>query len=132
MSEIEEWVREEQANLWYDLQNNIRAAVNGAWSMGAANSALRIIEAARLVGPTPWGDVPTSLVAGHVYETVLRAGGFDPEVPDEAEWQRIDELQQRTTGGYYQRREESIREYASTVAAINTDREIAYLRTGAE
>jgi hypothetical protein len=69
------WVRAEQASLWRDLDNHIRHAHNGYWSTGAEAVAVRIITAARLVGPTPPRDVAWSLVGGGVYRALLDIAG---------------------------------------------------------
>lgn len=125
---IVDWVRKEQSILWDDLGQAIHSANDGAWSILAAHVARRIIESARLVGPTPHGEIPWSLVAGGVYEAVLTAGGFTPDLPDEQEWQRIDVLMARhgTTRATERPR------FAATVAAINTDRERNWINGGSE
>lgn len=122
------WVRDEQVALWGDLNEAIRGAANGAWSIHAANVARRIVEAARLVGPVPHGEIPWSLVAGGVYAAVLTAGGFTPELPDEPEWQRLDALmaEHGTT------RATALPEFAATVAAISSDRERNWINGGDE
>lgn len=74
------WVREEQVILWTDLETAIGSAIDGAWSIRAGNVARRIVEAARLVGPTPHGEISYRLVAGGVYAAVLNAGGITPDL----------------------------------------------------
>lgn len=123
MGTVSEWIAEEQACLWHDLDEAIRQAINGAWSMGAANVAQRIVGAARLVGATPPGEVPWRLAAGGVYEAVLTAGGLTPEMPDDDEWRRLDALM-RNHGGP---RATIQPQMAATVAAINTERERAWI-----
>lgn len=125
------WVRDEQISLWYDLGQAINYAANGKWSMAAANIALRIVSAARLVGPSPVGEVPWSLVAGGVYDAVLSAGNVPHEMPDEAEMQRVDDLMARQ-GATTQTREQAVPAFAGTVAAIKTEAETAYILDGAE
>lgn len=122
------WVREQQNHLWDDLADAIESAIDRAWSMRAANIARRIVEAARLAAPTPHGEVPYRLVAGGVYEAVLTAGGVTPDLPDEAEWTRLDELmaRHRTTRATERPR------YAATVAVINTVRETNWINGGDE
>lgn len=117
-TELVEFVRDEQIHLWQDLAKAIGDAVDGTWSIAASNAARRIIRSARLVGPSPHGELSWSLVAGGVYEAVLRAGGIEPALPDEAEWQRLDDLMAK----YGTRATERPR-FAATVARINTDRE---------
>lgn len=122
---ISEWVREEQADLWDELHDAIRCAVDGVWSMRASNVARRIIGAARLVGPTAHGGVPWPLLAGGVYEAVLNAGATPViDLPDAQEWRRLD-LLMAVRGGT---RERYIPAMAGTVAAINTDRETAWIQ----
>lgn len=115
---LEAFAKDEQTHLWEELEQAIRRAINGAWSMAASNIARRIVRAARLVGPTPHGAASWSLVAGGVYEAVLRAGGIEPDIPDEQEWQRLDSLMAQ----YGTRATERPR-FAVTVATISTDRE---------
>jgi hypothetical protein len=122
------WIRDEQAALWHDLDEAIRSAINGRWSMAAANVARRAVGAARLVGPTPIDSVPWVLVAGGVYEAVLLAGGTTPAMPDDAEWERLDEVM-RDHGGT---RAQINDRMAGTVAAINTDRERNWIAQGTE
>lgn len=117
--QLTDWVREEQTDLWNDLNNAIRAAANGAWSMEAANIAQRIVAAARLVGPTPHGQIPWPLVAGGVYHAIYAAGHIRTDMLDEAEWQRLDALVADSGGTRATERPR----FAATVAAINTDRE---------
>jgi hypothetical protein len=121
------WVRVEQELLWDDLRDAIDGAINRVWSIRAANIARRIVEAARLVGPTPHDGVPWPILAGGVYETILRAGELSPELPDEAEWRRLDELMQR-----YGTRATLRPQFAATVAEINTDRERNWINRGDE
>jgi hypothetical protein len=128
MDDLVKWVREEQVVLWDDLYEAIGSSVNGAWSIRAANVARRIVEAARLVGPTPHGEIHYSLVAGGVYEAVLAAGGIESELPDEQEWQRLDLLMAKhgVTRATAQPR------LAATVAVINSDRERNWINGGEE
>ena len=119
VDQLTEWVREEQADLWHDLDQAINSAVNGAWSMQTANIAKRIIAAARLVGPTPHGEIPWPLVAGGVYDAIYDAGNIPADVLDEAEWQRSDELMADSAGTRATERPR----FAATVEAINTERE---------
>ncbi len=113
------WVIQEQANLWTDLDHAIRHAYNAVWSMGCSNFAIRICSAARIVGPTPWGDVPWRLLAGGVYETLLRVGRVEPDLPADDAWPALDE-QMSDHGG---RREWLTTALAATRHAIVTDRD---------
>ncbi|MEU8334824.1 hypothetical protein [Micromonospora tulbaghiae] len=117
--QLSEWAREEQADLWHDLNEAINRAVNGAWSMQAANIARRIIAAARLVGPTPHGEIPWPLVAGGVYHAIYDAGNIPADVLDETEWRQSDALMADSAGTRATKRPR----FAATVASINTERE---------
>ena len=116
------WVRDEQDILWDELRDAIGSAINGAWSIRAGNLALRIIEAARMVGPTRYNAVPWALVAGGVYVAVLDVGGITVELPDQAEQDRLDALMAK-----YGSRAEHVSRYAASLDAINSDRERAWL-----
>jgi hypothetical protein len=122
---LETFVRDEQDHLWTELFYALDRAINGVWSINAAGIAHRIVRAARLVGPTPSGEVNWSLLAGGVYEAVLRAGGLPLDLPDEQEWQRLDDLM----GKYGTRADLRIR-HAAIVAAIDSDR--AWISSGGE
>ena len=74
---LRRFVRRTQASDWDALDQALRDAIDGVWSMAASNLAARIVAAARLVGPTPPKSVPWRLVSGGVYDAVLDAG----EVP---------------------------------------------------
>lgn len=113
---LDKWITDEQESLWNDLDLAIRDAVNGVWSMSAEDIASRIIGAARIVGPTPTGSVPYSLVSGGVYEAVLLAGGITPPMPDDAEWERLDALMEKHGGG----RSVNRPRFAATVEAIRS------------
>lgn len=127
-TDMAEWVREEQANLWQELLDAIRSAANGAWSMKSANVARRIIEAARLVGPTPHGEAPWALTAAGIYETLLGIGGIDVDLPDEAEWRRIEELMAE----HGPSREAARIQFAQTIAHMTSPGEARYIRDGEE
>ncbi|MFI7073588.1 hypothetical protein [Micromonospora sediminicola] len=118
VDQLTAWVREEQSDLWNDLNEAINRAANGAWSMQAANTARRIITAARLAGATPHGEIPWPLVAGGVYHAIYEAGNIPADVLDEAEWQESDALMAGSAGT---RATEQPR-FAATVAAIHDDR----------
>ena len=85
------------------------------------------MNAARLVGPTPPERIPWPLLAGGVYQAILDAGALTAELPDEAEWHRLERLMAR--GGS---RESHQTRYAATIASINTDRERNWINGGGE
>lgn len=78
---LEAWVRKEQAVLWSVLSSSIREAINGVWSIAAESAVLRIVEAARLVGPVRAGEVSWPLVASGVFARVLTQAGI--ALPDD-------------------------------------------------
>lgn len=122
------WIEDEQRNLWSQLRENIDSALNRTWSMGAANTAVRIVGAARLVGPAHPYELDWGLVQGGVYQAVLTAGGLPlhPILDDVSEMARTDEMMKGCN-----RAQNAIR-YAGTVAAIQSPRETAYIRDGVE
>jgi hypothetical protein len=122
-SRLVEWITGEQEALWSDLVWAINDAANGAWSMACSGLARRILESARLVGPISHERIPGTIVAGGVYGAVLHAGGFDPAIPDDAEWKRIEDLYRRT-GGYLDHNEE-IERFAATRHCIAADPDLA-------
>jgi hypothetical protein len=124
-SRLEAWIRDEQASLFYALDVAIRSAINGRWSMQAADAARRIVSAARLVGPVPWGEVPWSHVAGGLYQAVYRTGGINPDFPTEDEMRALEA--RMLAAGAVTTRESATREYAPTIAALSADRERAYI-----
>lgn len=113
-----EFARVEQEMLWADLHDAVRAAVNGQWSMRAGQVAWRIINAARVAGPTPWRSVDWSLLAGDVWRAVYEAGGI--EVSDQPQWDALDDSLARMSREYGSR-EEKLAEFAGTIAALQAD-----------
>lgn len=108
------WIRQEQEILWSQLDNAIRSAIDGVWSMECDSTTDRIVEAANLVGPTHRDSAPWTLLAGGVYEAVLSASGIPVVMPDDAEW-KLDEVRMSGRCGTVA---ENRRRYADTVARI--------------
>jgi hypothetical protein len=78
---LEAAVRDEIANLWNDLDNAIRMAHNGEWSVGCDNYAGRIIRLSRLAGPLSWENVPFTMLLSGTYHRMLadaRIGHAEP------------------------------------------------------
>lgn len=123
---LAEWVRDEQAALWRELDHAIRWAANGYWSMQSAYVARRIIEAARLVGPTPPDEVLWSLTGGGVYDALLRVGEIEQE-PLTHEYLRETEQVMRDRGGS---QEALHQQFAQTIAAMTEPREVRFIRDG--
>lgn len=86
------WIEREQALLWNQLETDLRNAIGGGWSIGALNTAVRAVEAARLVGPTGRGEVPWVIDRSGIYDALLRLGGMDLPPYDPAELARLDAL----------------------------------------
>lgn len=116
---LEGWAKYEQACLWHELEEEIDRAVNGAWSMGASDKAARIVYCARLVGPTPWGEVPWALATGRVYEEVLRIGGVEPAMPSVDDFARYVEVMK----DYGSPKQHALR-YAPTIAAMHSSHKL--------
>lgn len=128
MSAEHEWIKDEQAMLWYDLSEAIDSALNGAWSMRASNIALRIVQAARLVGPTHPYQVQWPLVQGGVYQSILEIAGLPlhPVLSDASEMDRTDRMMKGCD------RTQSAARYAATVCAIRSPSEAAFIGDGDE
>jgi hypothetical protein len=88
MSELEDAAREELADLWADLDREIRYAYTGDWSIGCENIKERIHRLTRLVGPTPWEQVQISLLERGVYQRINAEVGYEVEV----DMQRVAEV----------------------------------------
>lgn len=111
---LRKFVEDEQMLLWDDLDKAIRYSVNGIWSIQATAVAGRIVDAARLVGPTPWERIQWPLLAGGVYAKLLTLAGL--EVPA-VDWERL-ETRMESHGGT---REFLTSGYAATLDAITED-----------
>lgn len=86
------WISGQQLALWSDLDDAIRNAINGIWSIAAGHATRAIISAATLIGAAPYDSVPWTLLAGGIYDAVLTGGNIPHEMPDAEEWARLDEL----------------------------------------
>jgi hypothetical protein len=121
-------IEDEQRFLWSQLRKDIDRALNGSWSMAAANTALRIVSAAHLVGPTHPHELDWDLVQGEVYQAVLTAGGvpLHPILDDVSEMARTDEMMKGCD------RAQNVARYMATVRVIQSPRETAYIKDGGE
>ena len=81
---LREAIREELANLWADLDNAHRNALNGQWSIGCEDIAGRIEKLSRLVGPTPWQEVQIRLLENGVYQRLHAEWGIETPPVDMA------------------------------------------------
>lgn len=75
------FIEDTQRDLWGRLDDDLRSATNGRWSIAAANTASSIIRAARLVGVTRWDETPTVLVFGGVYAALCEIGAVATQLP---------------------------------------------------
>ena len=67
---LEAAVREELANLWFDLDAARRSAVNGEWSMQCDYLEQRIKKLTLLVGATPWEEIQLPLLEHGIYQRI--------------------------------------------------------------
>jgi len=121
------WIEREQILLWDALDNDLRRSIPaGGLSISAANTAQRIIGAARLVGASSAGAIPWRLVAAGIYTRILEIGGIEPvEMPeDEAEWKRLEHMMFRYGGT----REQARHDVARALEDLTKPSEIAYIR----
>lgn len=77
-----------EADLWSDLANDIRFAVNGRWSEGIRGTVVRLIRIVRGNG-AHWERVPMVLL-DHVYGAVLEVAGVAGPYPSEEELDRLE------------------------------------------
>lgn len=94
---MREWIVREQDLLWDRLDKAFRQSLpeQGSWSMEAVHVAVRIVEAARLVGPTARGEQPHVLERSGLRDALLNLGGVPFEPVDPADRARGDELMDR-------------------------------------
>jgi hypothetical protein len=77
-----------QLDYWDDLVEALGAARGHGWSIACDNAEEGIVEAARLVGPSPSEEVPYPLVRGGVYQAILDDAQVKYEVP--ADFEELD------------------------------------------
>lgn len=111
---LKKFVEDEQMLLWDDLDKAIRYSANGVWSIGSTAVAGRIVDAARLVGPTPWEHIQWPLLAGGVYTKLLTLAGVDVPTVD---WDHLETLMESHGGP----REFLAASYAATLDAMIED-----------
>lgn len=119
------WARTEQVALWTDLELAIRNAANGVWSMSASNYAARIAAAARLIGPSPIGEVPWQLSAGGIYHALLDIAGVPSIKPTEEDWEKAEALM--VPAGHLPR-VQALARMAGTRRAMAASREARWIR----
>lgn len=67
---LREALQEELEYLWYDLLDAMDRAINCTWSIGATGVKHRIQKLTKLVGPTPWENIPMTLLENGTYQQV--------------------------------------------------------------
>ena len=85
----EEAVRAELANLWHDLDEAVRMAYRGGWSVGCDNVAARIIRLSRLAAPASWQNVPITMLITGTYQGLLTDAGIEHDEPGENEMREM-------------------------------------------
>lgn len=74
-------VQDDLICLWSDLDEAMRRALHGGWSMECDWLTERIVTFTQLAGVTPWEEVPTSLVLDGTYQGIMMSAGFGaPEI----------------------------------------------------
>ena len=126
--DLRRFVRGTQASDWEALDQALRDAINGVWSMAASNLAARIVAAARLVGPTPPTSVPWRLVSGGVYDAVLDAG----EVPHPSLTPQFVAETDARMAECGPVGPAAVRHFARTVEEIHSPAETAWISSGGE
>ena len=81
--------RIELVNLWSDLDEARRRALNGIWSMQCSNVAYRIVMLSRVVGACPWGEVGVTVLLDGLYERLHQEAGVEYGPID---WERVREV----------------------------------------
>jgi hypothetical protein len=112
--DLEHYAREAQVAAWDHLNDALRRAINGVWSIECGGFAIEALRAARLVGPTPPDEVPSNLVGSGIYAQLLAL----IDIPHQVSRLRLEpDLQEK---------------FARTMVTLtHDDREMAYIRSEA-
>ncbi|WP_030168860.1 hypothetical protein [Streptomyces sp. NRRL S-813] len=70
VAQLEEAIREELADLWFDLNAACHSALNGEWSMQCDYLERRIKKLTPLVGATPWEEIQLPLLEQGTYQRI--------------------------------------------------------------
>jgi len=89
MSGLEEAARDELTALWSDLDEAMAFAIDGEWSMRCDWLTGRIVTLSRLVGVTPWLDIPYTVLLNGAYQGIMAAAGLAFEAPGEDDLRRM-------------------------------------------
>ncbi|WHT21001.1 hypothetical protein N8J89_08020 [Crossiella sp. CA-258035] len=68
---------------WHDLSYARHSATNGEWSIQCEDIVRRIMGITRLVGPTPWDEIPASVLLNGWYQRIHKAIGVDSPVTED-------------------------------------------------
>jgi hypothetical protein len=74
-ADLQAAVAEELIALWSDLSEALGRAGGRGWSVECDGLVVRIVMLSRLTSATPWQHVPVSLLAGGIYQGILRSAG---------------------------------------------------------
>ena len=85
---LREALREELADLWFDLTEAQTHAHNGKWSIQCEYLERRIKALTPLVGPTPWEKIQLLSLDNGVYERIHA----DLGIPVAIDWNQVAEL----------------------------------------
>lgn len=94
-ADLTQAVTDELEYLWNDLDNAMRYAINGTWSIQCDELADRIKTLTQLVGPTHWESVQIRLLENGVYQRIHDELGVEIEPPD---MQAVREIRERING----------------------------------
>jgi hypothetical protein len=123
-NDLKQWIEDEQCSLWTDLESAIHSSYNGVWSMHCAETARRIVGAARLVGPTPIAEVPWVISGSGIYEALLHLAEITPGSLIESDLSSAEKLMTKES---YPGRKELRERYARTLAYLAKPSEVAYI-----
>ncbi|MFD7997315.1 hypothetical protein [Streptomyces mexicanus] len=76
-AQLEEVIREELANLWFDLNAARQSALNGEWSMQCGYLERRIKKLTPIVGATPWEEIQLPLLEHGIYQRIHAELGIE-------------------------------------------------------
>lgn len=70
---LEKYIRQVQQEQWNRLEQDIRQAINGHWSIATEHQVLWLEESIELVGPISWKRVSWNVVKSGLYLAVVEA-----------------------------------------------------------
>lgn len=93
---LREAVEEAQVREWNRLLEGTRRAIRAPNSIEVENSIEVIREHIKLVGPTPWNQVPWAIFASHLYELIIGPEHADVMPSDEERLKAADRMADHT------------------------------------